>query len=114
MSDNPVQIDFNGIGEPEPGFAKFQEQTKITVNAPRTDKQKLDSALKRVGELTNELEQVTKERDDYKKVAMDHKEISTCVNEYRYMKANKHLFNKEQQSATYEQIVDKLLKCVKE
>ena len=53
MSDNPVQIDFNGIGEPEPGFAKFQEQTKITVNAPRTDKQKLDSALKRVGELTN-------------------------------------------------------------
>ena len=65
-------------------------------------------------ELQQRVAELEKERDDYKKVAMDHKEISTCVNEYRYMKANKHLFNKEQQSATYEQIVDRLLKCVKE
>ena len=71
----------------------------------------LEETVDRLREQNAELQKKCEALD---KLTDDYREISTCVNQYRYMKRNKHLFNREQQSATWEEIVDKLLKCVAE
>ena len=95
----------------------FNKIKKRVDDLVRTIDQRSNGVV-RVEDAAEELERevlpaLYKYVSDLEKVCNDHKNISTCVNQYRFIKANKYMFNSEQREVMYEELVDKLLECVR-